>query len=264
MAFPYAITLDWEELMTERSATNQKWPLGTVGRTIDGRAFRYAKAGAGISLGAVLQSPAAQIWSYGGTSGPFALDSGSTQTSTWRELCIESTFTTAVAADYFKDGYLYVTSTGRYVHCGQMLQIKSSRATTANSTLTYLTIADGQHLTKTLNTSDVGFALMRNPYDAVVEVANGAAPTGEVVGVSPITVTSGYYFWLQTWGLAPVEAAEASTTVGSGVVFATDTASTGAVASYSTTGILGYGSIGTVQSSAIASAYFMVNLRIQP
>ena len=263
MSFPIAVNLDWEEMMTQRST--QKFPMGTVGRTLDGRSFRYAKNGAiALRAGSVVQGVAPQAWSAGGTSGPLALESGTTQTSTWRTLQLETTFTTLVAKDYFKDGWLYVSSTGHVASCGQMLHIKSSKAHTASSTLLELTIQDDQHLSVTLNTSDNSFSIMRNPYDSVIVVAQGAAPTADILGVPTMAITPSYYFWLQTWGLAPVEAGSAVTAYGSGVVYSTDAANTGIDDMYTSTGILGQNSLGTLVTSAVAGAYAVVDLKINP
>lgn len=263
MAFPVAMNLDWEEMTTERST--QKFPLGSVGRMIDGRAFRYAKNG-GVALraGSIVQGVAPQVWSAGGTSGPLALENGTTQTSTWKTLQLETTFTTLDAKDYFKDGWLYVSSTGHVATVGYSLQIKSSKAHTASSTLLELTLMDGQHLLATLNTSDNSFGIMRNPYEAVIVVAQGAAPTAIVLGVPPMAITASYYFWLQTWGLAPVEAGSALAAPGSGAVYSTDVANTGLDDMYTSTGILGFGSIGHIITGSVAGAYVMVDLKLNP
>lgn len=263
MSFPIAVNLEWEELMSQ-SAT-QKLPLGTVGRMLDGRSARYAKNGAtALRAGCVVQGVAPQAWSAGGTSGPLALESGTTQTSTWKTLQLETTFTTLIAKDYFKDGWLYVSSTGHVATCGQPLQIKSSKAHTASSTLLELTLMDGQHLIATLNTSDNSFGIMRNPYDSVIVVTQGAAPTAVVLGVPPMAITASYYFWVQTWGLAPVEASTALSAYGSGVVYSTDAANTGVDDMYASTGILGFDSIGTIVAGSVAGAYVMVDLKIAP
>ncbi len=264
MAFPIAVNLDWEEMMTQRST--QKFPLGTVGRMLDGRSFRYAKNGAvALRVGSVVQSIAPLNWSAGAGTGPTVLESGTTQTSTWRTLQFETTFTTLVAKDYFKDGWLHVDTTGHLTISGQMLQIKSSKAHTASSTLLELTLNDGQSLTATLNTSDAGFSLIKNPYDSVIVVAQGtAALAGDIVGVPPMAISANYYFWLQTWGLAPVESATALATPGSGVVYSTDTANTGIDDMYTSTGILGFSSIGTIVAGSVLGAYATINLKIQP
>lgn len=263
MSFPVAVNLDWEEMMTQRAT--QKFPLGTVGRMVDGRSFRYAKnGGTALRAGSVVQAIAPLGWSAGGTSGPLALESGTTQTSTWKTLQLETTFSTLVAKDYFKDGWLYVSSTGHVATCGQPLQIKTSKAHTASSTLLELTLKDGEHLTVTLNTSDNSFSLMPNPYSAVIVVTQGAAPTGPIMGVPPMAITTSYYFWLQTWGIAPVEASTAISAYGSGAVYSTDAANTGVDDIYATTGIGGLESIGTLLTASVAGAYVFIELKLAP
>jgi len=266
MAFPIAVNLDWEEMTTERSV--QKFPLGSVGRMLDGRSFRYTQNGdTALRAGCVVQSPAPLVISASGSSGPNVLIAGSTYTSTWKVLTIGTTNTTAVTKDYFKDGWLYVSSTNHATLVGQMLQIKGNIASTAAvaypQTLS-LELYAGQHLTQTLNTSDYGISIARNPYASVIVVAQGAAPTGDILGVPAIPITANYYFWLQTWGLAAVEASTALSAIGSGVVYSTDAANTGIDDIYATTGIGGLNSIGTIKATSVAGAHALVDLRIQP
>jgi len=266
-SFPISANLDWEEIMIER--VKQKFPLGTVGRMIDGRSFRYAKnAATDLRAACVVQSPAPQVWSASGSSGPNVMIAGSTYTSTWRVLTVGTTNTTAVTQNYFKDGWLYISSTNHASGLiGQYLQIQGNIASTAAvaypQTLS-LELYDGQHLTQTLGTSDYGVSIGRSPYDSVVVVTQGAAPTGDILGVPPIAVTASYYFWLQTWGMAPVEASTALSAIGSGVVYSTDAANTGVDDIYATTGIGGLNSIGTIVATSVSGAHVMVNLKIQP
>lgn len=266
MSFPIAVNLDWEEMMTQRAT--QKFPLGTVGRMLDGRSFRYTKNGAvALRVGSVIQGVAPQWWSVAGSSGPNVLIAGSTYTSTWRTLTIGTTNTTAVTKDYFKDGWLYVGATGHNALCGQMLEIKdniASTAATAYPQTLSLRLADGQSLTQTLNTSDCGIAIGRNLYDSVIVVAQGAAPTAAILGIPPRAVTISYYFWLQTWGRAIIEAGTELSQYGSGVVYCTDAADTGIDDKYTSTGILGYESIGTLIAGGAVGTYALVNLKIQP
>jgi hypothetical protein len=46
-------------------------------------------------------------------------------------------------------------------------------------------------------------------YSAVVQCTTGAA--ANVVGVAPVTVASGDYFWLQTWGPAAMKTGAGAT-----------------------------------------------------
>ncbi len=263
MSFPIAINLDWEEMMTQRST--QKFPLGSVGRMLDGRSFRYAKNGAAaLATGCVVISPAPLGWSgANGTSGPFALENGTTQTSTWKTLQLETTFSTLVTKDYFKDGWLQICSTGRYTFDGQSLQIKTSKAHTASSTLLELTLMDGQSLLYTLNTSDVGFKVLRNPYDMVITPADAAiTPVGDILGVPPRPITASYFFWLQTWGMAALEAAIASAIIGAPVGMTTVAASTGFAPNTSGSG--GAAQIATLISAGANGAYMTADLKIAP
>jgi len=101
--------------------------------------------------------------------------------------------------NYFKEGYLFINHlTGQ----GQYLPIKRQGFwSTAALAGCYSTVdfADEAKLTIAVTSaSECGFVL--NPYKRVV--MQPKAITSIPVGIAPRTVTSGYYFWLQTWGPA--------------------------------------------------------------
>ena len=98
----------------------------------------------------------------------------------------------------------------------------------------------------------------------MIEVPQAAENTSFILGVPPIAITASYYFWLQTWGYAAVEAAAAISKIGAGIAWTTDAGSTGVVVG--ATGLIAsaYQTFGEVITGALASAYCVVNLKIQP
>lgn len=176
-------------------------PLGSR-KVVGDRVFRYAKAGSlDGAAGKVMQAPAFNAnWqgiSYATTRVPVVgaktiwLYSG-TQTLT---------------ANQYAGGYIGVES-GTAANAGYMYRIKSHGAVSATSTFEvklYDTIK------QTITGSDK-LSMIPNLYNGVtVQTAgNGAVP----VGIPPINVTTGDYFWLQTWG--PCPALNSTTAVAAG------------------------------------------------
>ena len=93
------------------------------------------------------------------------------------------------AANYFEDGYLVITD-----HTGAGITYKASghAAITQNSTFV-LHLYDGVHVALD-TTTDV--TLYASPF--MVQIMNDLQEF--YVGVAPIAVTSGYYFWACTYG----------------------------------------------------------------
>lgn len=107
--------------------------------------------------------------------------------------------TLARAANFFAEGYIACQS-GTSANLGQFYRIKShgAIATTASGALN---LYDELQLVE--NVTDE-WTIIQNPYKSVIECTTGAASIP--VGVAPVSVTSGDYFWMQTWGPAMVKA----------------------------------------------------------
>jgi hypothetical protein len=184
--------------------------LGSVGETTDGRVFVYALAGADIEAGHCVQAP---------TQGDFemstntALYTGTTYTSTWNPLVLRLSTTwasvggsTGATKDYFADGYAFTGSTEE--KGGQVFHIKSN--TTGSSDTggyTLLTMYEGSVITENFDT-ETRVGVVRSPYSQVIQYAGAATPASPIVGIAPRNVSSGKYFWLQTWGVCCVETAD--------------------------------------------------------
>jgi hypothetical protein len=102
--------------------------------------------------------------------------------------------TTAQTAGTFNDGYISVfdaTTTGK----SWTFKIKYNSALATTGTTSYIDIYD--ELPTALTTSDQ-VCFIAPKYKKVTISATTAV--GAALGVAPINVTSGYYFWLQTGG----------------------------------------------------------------
>ncbi len=199
MGFPGSVLLS--QVMIYEQTADKRHPLGTRGYTRDGRVFRYARSGAtSILIGNLCQSPVIDIDLDMNAIMADSTDHAAPTTSATKMFL--STDHSNTTSNVYADGYMFITDgTGE----GQMVQIKSDEPTTGTAGPAYCPrfdfFGDGRLQTALDTTSEVGFA--KNIYDLVVRGVD-AAPTAIPVGVSPVTTTASYYFWLQTWGPCPV------------------------------------------------------------
>lgn len=171
--------------------TTQQAPLGTRLRIAD-RAYYYAQASASVSAGTVLAAGAPVASAQSGIFLVAAATAGAKS--------LTGTSSAAVAANLYAEGY-FGEALG--AGAGELYRIKGNAA---GSTGFAITLYDGLNTTIT---SGTGFWLYPNMYKNVYV---GSQNLGIPVGVAPTAVTSGAYFWLQTWGIAnPIhEAASAA------------------------------------------------------
>lgn len=182
----------YEESTTKQAILGSKLEVGE-------RVFRYAKAGAGCTAaGRIVCAPVPNASHVGTGVTPVAAAIGA--------LSITGTVaTSAITTDQYVDGYFCVAAgTG----AGQMIRIKSHTLGDASTGLTGVVFNLYDPLVAAITATSLSH-LAVNPYNGVVM---SAAATGKAMGaVTPPTVTSGNYFWLQTKGLAPAVGAAANT-----------------------------------------------------
>ena len=179
----------------EESST-QKAPLGSSLEFDDGRKFRYTKGGAAIAIAAVVANDT--------SVGLFAEADNFTTVATAgdREFTMTgggSEFNTT--AEFYAGSYILFTGgTGE----GQYYRIKDH--TTASSDKITFSLYD-KLVTAPDGTTDI--IITGGPYQQVL-TADGTSPStatdSHAVGVAPIAVSSGYYFWAQTKGICSVKA----------------------------------------------------------
>jgi len=174
----------WNQGLLDESAT-QRETLGALRILEDGRKFRYALAGEALlpgKIGQLIDGVANHIKQ----TAPVAAIAA-------KRIAI-TVGATAVTVDQYKDGFLQVydgTTTG----LGMQYGIESNTACDASG-ITYVTLKEP--LKYALTAADT-YSLIANPWSSITMNASLAHGTG---GVIPRPVTSGYYFWLQTGGLA--------------------------------------------------------------
>ena len=181
-----------------QASVTRKEEVGTLRITADGRKFRYAKAGEAMSAGMLTVSA--------------GMDAAHTNEAILAAVAIgtkilELTVTagTAIAADALRGGYLQIQDgTGE----GYSYPIESNTAITTAQTAINVTLSQG--IIVPLDATSE-FSLVHNPWYGILH-DTGIKP---VTGVPPIAVTSGYWFWVQTGGLAIILTHE-TTAVGLG------------------------------------------------
>lgn len=169
------------------TSTVPRHRIGTTRSLDDGRSFVYAKAGANISAGTLCQAPAV-VANHRNLSVANA--------SAGDKRVYVTLGATALSADAYKDGFLFINAgTG----AGQMYKIRGHKAI-ASSGSGWIELYDS--LRTALASANSKASLFPNPFNGVVAY-NTSSPTS-VVGVTPISVNSGDYFWIQVSGPASV------------------------------------------------------------
>tara|TARA_Y100000590_G_scaffold15425_1_gene18534 strand:+ start:3889 stop:4713 length:825 start_codon:yes stop_codon:yes gene_type:complete len=190
-------------------SSTQLFPIGTEYKYGE-NTYRYAKAGAAIQAGLVVQAAAI-------TEGDIAVQTAVTAGD--KSIAVTTTATTA--ANQYDEGYLFVTqNNAQATRVGGSYRIKS-HTSGSSGTLTF-TLYDP--IKVALDTSSK-VTIIANRYNGVITAAS--TPTAELVGVThPMqdannTITDAYYFWLQTHGLAAIVATDVSdlTLIGQGVYY---------------------------------------------
>ena len=108
---------------------------------------------------------------------------------------------TDVAKDQFAEGYVWVAQ-GTDANEGYMYRVKSN-ASTSDTGDYEVTLYDA--IVQTADVSDK-CSILPNLYKDIIRNTDETTPP---VGVAPIAVTTGDYFWLQTWGPTAVQVGSA-------------------------------------------------------
>lgn len=155
-------------------------------KVVGDRVFRYAKALTGFAAGELVESKMTLLEATGGGT-----DAAGGKTFTFYGA-------NTIAKDTYAEGYLTVVTEG------SLYRIKSNDAvSSAGNGVFYL-----YDPLQTLESVAAEYSIVQNPYLACEQQTTGAASL--CIGASPITVTTGDYYWLQTWGPAQVKAGAAA------------------------------------------------------
>lgn len=165
------------------SSTLQLHNLGELVHSSDGRAFRYALAGATALIAGQLQQAAAQV------TGDQNLTAVAAAVG---DFTIASTSTVTVTANQYANGYALITVTPGV---GYIYKIASHAAYTAAAPT--FTLADSIQVALT-TTSRID--IIKNLYDSVIVSPSTASSTPVGVAVYPVAIAG--YGWIQVAGVA--------------------------------------------------------------
>jgi len=172
------------------AATNEKFPIGTIGILQDGRAYRFAKNG-GVTLvvGNVIcaQAPLSNHINRTG----IATAVGAVTTSVVLGA-------TAITADQYKDGYL----TGSVAPGNGQVYLIGSHEAVASSGTFAVPFAAGNTIRVAITTSS-RLDLVPNAYKAVIQ-SPATTLTSAPVGVAVTAPTANQHCWIQVYGPASV------------------------------------------------------------
>ena len=175
----------------EVSAT-QNYEIGSRLVLPDGRAYRYAKAGATALAAGELQSSAA----FGGSVATVQADLTPAAAAIGDTIVSFTTVTDAVTLNQFRGGYLAVSAGGAAIGQGELYKIAGNAAGAAGA----IKFTLERPLTTAWTTSS-RISIMAEPYTLVVQ-SPATTAIGMPVGVPTVAVPINNYCWLQTWGMA--------------------------------------------------------------
>lgn len=168
-------------------------PLAELGaRVVVGdRVFRYSRAAGTMQAGDLAQMNAVSL---------INVTAGATNPAGGKIFTFY--FATSNAADVYTEGTL-IAQSGTATNMGFTYRIKSQPivATTANADLVLY-----DPLVREINVTDK-YSVFQNPYRGLTQCTAGTAPA---MGVTPISIVSSDYFWLQTWGPCAAKVAAVS------------------------------------------------------
>lgn len=196
----------FEQDINQISST-QQGALGLRGETKDGREFRYGLAGAADLAVGKLAQQSAVVTTHQNVV--VAGSAGDTQVT------VTLGATNATTVDQYKDGYLVgLSGTG----AGQNARIRTHGVIAASAAGTFYL---AEPLTTTFAATPKA-SLVKNPYASAI-ISSSGDTTQQVVGVPIITITTLFYGWFQTKGIAGV-LVNGSITVGAGLIKSATTA----------------------------------------
>lgn len=175
----------------------QKADLGHQLPFADGRVYKYAKAGEGLTMGQLVQAPIIH------TTYDHDLVVAVAGKAIDRQLAVTMPDAKAAfAANAYEGGFLLIEEGTEQ---GLMRKIKSHDAFTSAAAATVI-FKFKDLLKEAIAISGHFVAIVKSPYYGAMinNATDGITSTdGRCIGVAPIDVTSTYYFWLQVRGLGP-------------------------------------------------------------
>ncbi len=161
----------------------------------DGRKFRFAKAGATLVVGDLIQGKAVVAADYTN----MVMDSAAAVAA----VTLTFTATSSTAKDYYAEGWVHVNKSAAGVG-GYIYRVKGNSLFASASGKT-ITLESWDALRQIVAASDE-IGVSPNAYNGAIQ-APITTLTNRLVGVAVTPITSGNYGWLQTAGMCAINAA---------------------------------------------------------
>jgi len=257
MSFPNIIHGSYGDEKVTSSTKVGGHDLGTLMILPDGRKFRYAKSGgSALAVGIVLRQ---------GGMYDVALDQdlavGTNRAIGALEVnLVLGAASTAVVANYYEDGYLY---TNLEAGLGSVYKIESHRAQTVASDTVGFMLYPSDPLKLAIIAGSTKCGLQTNEYATCLVAQAGTIFSGSYLGIPPVAVSAGWYFWVQRSGPAVGLIAGTGTDFGEGFTCSTVGADVGEITVSSTASNEAIDRIGHTMAAGAAGSYILVNLELE-
>lgn len=191
MSLAASMQITDQDIYTESSTSGAEL-VGQKAQTSDGRVFSYAKSGGALTAGQITE-PVAVTANYANRPITVSAAAGANQ--------VTVVLGTTAAADAFVGFWLVVNDNtgqgqGAYYITG------NTAATAGNSNTTVLNIRGALKVALSSTATATDVTIQPNQQSTVIQhTAVVAIPTA---GAPVMAVTSGYYFWNQTQGMASI------------------------------------------------------------
>lgn len=167
-------------------SSSKREELGTLRMLQDGRKFRYAKAGgADLAAGKMGIGPS--------VNSNHANQTGIAAAVATMQLTLTVTAGTAIAENQLAGGFLQINDSDGE---GYQYSIQSNSAIDSSGTSIILGLNEGLRVAMTTSSE---FTLIASPWYGATE---SATEENQPVGIAPVAVTTLYYYWAQTGGVA--------------------------------------------------------------
>ena len=172
--------------------------------------------------------------------------------------------TSAITTDQYRDGWLIVPASTAQAGAGRKYRIIANNSAASGSTTVTISLDPADPIETALPGGTTTFGLRENKYNQTIITSGDTAAVARPVGVPPIAVSAGFYYWAQSKGDALCFVAGTILTVGEPVVASSAVA--GAVAAIAATTITDakgrLGKIGYGRTLGVANGFALVDLDI--
>ena len=202
MSFPNVIYGDYGDEKVAQSAAIGNLPLGKLMILPDGTKCHLARCGSAASLLAgQLTSTLAEVAGHGNVSGSGLLAS---VTTTYNAVGDTSVIllsqSAAITKDQYAGGLLNVLGPAASTYIGHVYRIKGNLSCAVSAKAT-ITLETNDPLKVAFKAGSTLCSLRKSPYADQV-VFDGATVVAPPMGATPVAVSTSFYYWAVTRGLA--------------------------------------------------------------